>query len=423
MSNILVLSFAISPVKGSEFSVGWNYINHMRKYHQLFVLYAELADDLQMEDYLSGKRNLHNVKFFYCGKKKNLPKKVGVIRDFYESYRETKKLHRKALSIAKNIIETEKIDCVHYLNPIGFKEPSTLWKLDVPYVWGPVQTVSSWPFFSFSYLSIKGKMEFLARLIFHNWHFYFNKTVHKAFRRADAVVAATPFSKIQIEKLIKRTCFYTPENAVDADDFGRTIQYDGGGLKLFFAGSLIDRKGLFLVLGALKELKNRGLLERIELHVFGTGYLENSLKARAQRLGVDSSITWHGFVNRDELQVQMESMHLNVITSLSEATTTILWEASCKGIPTLTLNHCGMQGVLNSQSAFLINVTNAKKIVSDISDTVKLILDNPSKIEEKSKNLGEVVRTNSWSNKELFWNSVYNQAVEMYNVRLGGGLA
>lgn len=64
MSNILVLSFAISPVKGSEYAVGWNYIRHMSKYHKLFVLYAELSENLQINENLwegpQGKENFWN---------------------------------------------------------------------------------------------------------------------------------------------------------------------------------------------------------------------------------------------------------------------------------------------------------------------------------------------------------------------------
>ena len=425
MSNILVLSFAISPIKGSEYAVGWNFVKHMSKYHKLFVLYGELGEGLQMDDYLNGRKKIENVRFFFCGKKKNLPDKCGVFRDFYESYKETKKLHAKALELAKEIVQKEHIDCIHYLNPIGFKEPSTLWKLDSPYVWGPVQATSTWPWGSLPHLSLKGWREFWLRKIFHNLQFYFNANVQKAFKRADVVVAATPFSKDIIEKTFKRKCLYTPENAIEYVENCDVVRYDGDKLQMFFAGSLIDRKGVILLLKALVKVKKQGLLNKIHLHIFGKGYLQEKMQAFSQKYGIANSITWHGMIQRDELQNCIRGMHLHVLPSLGEATSTILWEATNKRIPTLTLNHCGMNGVLNSQSAFLVDIASGKKMIREIANHIMNILNNPQLIEEKSNALESVINQNLWysakgGGKESFWNSVYELAVENYhsNIKL-----
>lgn len=416
MSNILVLSFAISPVKGSEYAVGWNYIRHMSKHHKFFVLYAELSDGLQMDEYLSGKMRINNVLFFSCGKKKNLPQKCGLFRDFFESYKETKKLHTKALSIAKDLIQKEHIDCIHVLNPIGFKEPSELWKLEgIPYVWGPVQAISTWPWGALPYLSFKGMREFWLRKIFHNIQFFFNPRVRKAFKRADVVVAATPFSKKIIDSVFRKKCLYTPENAIESVEKGIIVQYNGDVLQMFFAGSLIDRKGVLLLFHALEKIKKMGLLNKIHLHVFGNGYLTKNLKNFSQQHEFENAITWHGMVNRDTLQKKISGMHLHILPSLGEATPTILWEATAKRIPTLTLNHCGMAGVLNSESAFLVDIDSGKKMISDIADNIVAILNNPSLISEKSSKLIDVINENLWEGpqgKENFWNSVYSKVVE-----------
>ncbi len=418
MSNILVLSFAISPVKGSEYAVGWNYIRHMSKYHKLFVLYAELSENLQMDEYLSGKKKIDNVKFYFCGKKKNLSQKCGLFRDFFGSYMDTKLLHAKALSIAKDLVQKEHIDCIHVLNPIGFKEPSELWKLTgIPYVWGPVQATSAWPWGALPYLSFRGMREFWLRKIFHNIQFFFNPRVRNAFKRADVVVAATPFSKKIIDRVFRKKCLYTPENAIESVEKGTIVQYNGDVLQMFFAGSLIDRKGILLLFHALEKIKKMGLLNRVHLHVFGDGYLSEKLKIFSKKNGLERSITWHGMVDRDTLQQRICCMHLHVLPSLGEATPTILWEATAKRIPTLTLNHCGMAGVLNSESAFLVDINSGKKMVSDIADNIVAILNNPSLISEKSSKLIDVINENLWEGpqgKENFWNCVYQKAIHVF---------
>ena len=42
--NILVLAAFISPTKGSEYSVAWNYVKHMSKYNNLTVVYGASGD-------------------------------------------------------------------------------------------------------------------------------------------------------------------------------------------------------------------------------------------------------------------------------------------------------------------------------------------------------------------------------------------
>ena len=60
MIHILVLAYAISPTRGSEYSVAWNYVTRMSKYHKLTVLYgcsgSHIGDCKEMEKYIVEKR-------------------------------------------------------------------------------------------------------------------------------------------------------------------------------------------------------------------------------------------------------------------------------------------------------------------------------------------------------------------------------
>jgi len=54
--NILILAYLLSPSKGSEYSVAWNYVTHMSKKNNLTVLYGasgnQMGDCDEMEDYI-----------------------------------------------------------------------------------------------------------------------------------------------------------------------------------------------------------------------------------------------------------------------------------------------------------------------------------------------------------------------------------
>jgi len=64
--TILVLAYSISPVRGSEYSVGWNYVKEMSLTNDLIVLYGLAGDHMgdvsEVEDSVLCQ-NMPNVQF------------------------------------------------------------------------------------------------------------------------------------------------------------------------------------------------------------------------------------------------------------------------------------------------------------------------------------------------------------------------
>lgn len=64
--KILLLAYQVSPYRGSEYSVAWNYIKYMSKDNELIVLYGvsdeHLGEINEMEEYLK-KNIVKNVEF------------------------------------------------------------------------------------------------------------------------------------------------------------------------------------------------------------------------------------------------------------------------------------------------------------------------------------------------------------------------
>ena len=61
---------------------------------------------------------------------------------FYPLYN---RWHRRAYKIARNLHARLPFDLAHQLTFCGFREPGYLWKLGVPFVWGPVGGVQNFP--------------------------------------------------------------------------------------------------------------------------------------------------------------------------------------------------------------------------------------------------------------------------------------
>ncbi|OYR54189.1 glycosyl transferase family 1 [Halorubrum sp. Ea1] len=73
-------------------------------------------------------------------------------------------------------------------------------------------------------------------------------------------------------------------------------------VRLLYAGSLRQIKGVDVLFRALPALSDRGV--EAELHVAGTGPLEDRLREIADTLGTGDRIVWHGFLEREELASQ-----------------------------------------------------------------------------------------------------------------------
>jgi len=159
--NILICAHELSPYQGSECSEGWNIVINLSKFHNLYVIYAtgsqkspfsykDAIDDFIKFKSIPNQIKFYNVnqpkltlllsKFNYIISKKNTA--IGNPILYFMGY---KLWHKNAFKKAKEILINEKIDLVHLLNSITFREPGYLWKLNLPYVWGPTGGLSHLP--------------------------------------------------------------------------------------------------------------------------------------------------------------------------------------------------------------------------------------------------------------------------------------
>lgn len=136
-----LLSYEISPYRGSEASVSWNFVIEMSRYVHLIVFYGRFREELN--DYLSS-HVVANVDFVHI-ESPDLTGCHGVSGDI-KHYLSYKRWHKAAAQAIGRYVSAGRIDIVHYLNPIGFKEPGYCWKIKgIPYIWGPVQGVDNRP--------------------------------------------------------------------------------------------------------------------------------------------------------------------------------------------------------------------------------------------------------------------------------------
>lgn len=379
--KVIAVAYGISPYKGSEMAVAWNWVINMSKVlDSIDFIYCRGQEDIQ--HYLE-HNSLENVRFHCCTdyqdktdyfESQSFP--LNIFRELYYN-----KWFEAILPLCKKIITDNSIDLLHYIGPIGFKEPGSFYKLDIPYVWGPMTGVHDWPIKLLPSLSFNGIKEMMIRRVALNTIFWFSRRVKKAFNSAKILLAATPETQKQIYAKVGRHVDLLPENALDKIERVTPISLsESQQLNIFFNGAGYPRKGLKILLDSL-SIKENNLI----VHVFGEGPEVLDEKKYAHQIGVEQKIIWHGILPRKEVQEIMNSCHINVITSASEGNPTIIWECMAKSIPTLSLNHCGMSNVVDLDSGFLVDIASYNQIITAIADIFESIRINPNLIHEKSK--------------------------------------
>lgn len=407
MHNIVVIIYDLSPYRGSEAAVGWNYVIRMRRHCNLTVIYGRGRKD--MERYLS-EHSMPDVRFINIEPKDALKYKRGFLQDYYDTIYYTQ-WHKTIYHKVLQLIDSGEVDLIHHLSLIGFKEPGQLWRIkDVPFVWGPIMCVENRPFALYPVYSFKNKIGALTRRIVHNTWFVIGPRVNRAFKSADKIFAVTPNGLRMIEKFHHRNATYMPENGIVEMLRNTPIKYSGNErLQLIWVGRVFDEsKGLELVLEALSKLQNRNW----HLHAVGEGPLPAKLAHKYSDIA--ENITLHGQISRSEVLKLFQTSHLHIISSLGEATTTVIWEAMSNGIPTMTLDHCGMAGVVCNHCGIKIPIKSYRQVTDLMSHEINNLLEHPHRIEELSTGVLECSKKFLWENRIDTFVNTYNQLISDY---------
>lgn len=93
-------------------------------------------------------------------------------------------------------------------------------------------------------------------------------------------------------------------------------------LRLGYVGSLVRYEGLDLLLAAVARLRAVGI--PLHLDVVGAGPAETALKSIARHLGVNSDVTFHGFLEGDDLECVWQRIDVLVLPRRREPVTELV---------------------------------------------------------------------------------------------------
>lgn len=410
--KILVSAYACSPIRGSEPGMGWGFVEAISKYHDLSVVTEKEKFEPEIEAELQKQPELRErIKFFYV--KKNRHKKMRKIwpPSYYWFY---KAWQRKAFKLAQKLQREENFDVVHQLNMVGFREPGYLWKLDVPFVWGPVGGMGVVPWQFLPSMGLYGAIYFFSWNILNWLHMWFLTRPRKAAAKANkGLIAATPDVKKLILEYWKTDSTVICEVGSEGPNVSQpNTRSNGETLHLSWCGLHVPRKALDLLLEALKDLPPA---INWHLHVVGGGSCTNRWQRKSRRLKLMEKSTWYGWLQKETAISIMAKSHVCIITSLKDLSSTVTIEAMSNGVPIICLDHCGFSDIVTEDCGIKISVSHPRQVVRDIAAAVERLWHDENY--RQSLACGAIKRAAdySWEKKAEDINEVYEHAIRLYD--------
>ena len=421
MKNILILSYQLSPTKGSEYSVAWNYVIRMSKHCNLTVLYGASGDhigDCEEMEHFASKTDLKNVKFI-CVKPNQWTNLLNWFNrhDFfkYTFYWAYKAWQKQVYDIAKNLIKNNHFDLIHFIGPIGYREPGYLWKLGLPYIWGPIGGSNNTNTILQKHTSIPARFKFWLRNRINEVQLRKNRRLKLALKNTHLLLTATTENQNNFEKIWNKKSIYLPENSIVTNISLNTKKFETNKYHFIIVGSLIERKAVHILLEALVQVHHKELLV---VDIVGDGPMRTPLETFSREQCLLNFIKWHGQLPRGEAVKIFNSAHMHIITSLSEANTSVIWEAMSYGVPTMSFDHCGMHDTICDKCGIKIPIRTYEQCVSDLAKNIDYLLEHSEKFEQLAYGVLECAKKYTWNDREHFLLKCYDQALGNFKNRI-----
>lgn len=410
--NILINAYACAPNWGSEQGMAWHWIIELAKMHNLYII-TEGEWKKEIEEAVALLDVKDNIHFYYnpvSDKIRTMCWNQGDWR-FYWYYR---KWQKKTLTIARQICSEHRIDIIHQLNMIGFREPGYLWNIyDTNYVWGPVGGMEIVPLSYLSGMPLSKKTKYIVKNMLNHLQIRYSTRVYKAIHRADIVIAATQGTYNNFVKLHHIKPVYMNEAGCTISEQHTAHNFNKDQLDILWVGRFLDTKKLDIAIRTIAKVKDLPVF----LHIVGSGSdAENAMyQQMADKMGISNNIKWYGKLANKKVQEMMNQMDLFLFTSVLEGTPHVVLEAITNCLPILCIDTCGQGQLVNEAIGWKVPLTNPQQNSTDFAAILRHIIINRDEIKQKSDNCKQRQRELSWENKLVTMNKIYQQLQDAYS--------
>jgi glycosyltransferase involved in cell wall biosynthesis len=324
--RILVFAYACEPVEGSEPGAGWGWARVLAALGDAHVM-TRSNNRQAIEAHLAELPERARLHFHYV----DLPAWARFWKRGQRGVRVYYLLWQlAAVREARRVSRHSPFDLVWHLTLANAWLGSLAWRLNVPFVYGPVGGGVAPPLRLLPTLGFRGVSYEGLRALARAAGRYANPFARLAWRHADLILVQNPETAAWLPRRHREKSVVCP-NALVAPAAAHAVRAHPQ--MALFAARLIPWKGGALAIRAIT------LASGWTLCVCGSGPDERRLRRLTEKLGVTERVRFLGWVAREEvLRLMEEEAQVLLHPSLHDDSPFVVAEAAVRGLPVVGLD-------------------------------------------------------------------------------------
>lgn len=325
-----------------------------------------------------------NLKFRFLGQPK--PYHPNRLLARFQSWFRFLMFTQRLLASAKSWHSEEGFDVAQHVTYTTWRVASPLWRLGIPFIWGPLSGTELFPaschstlsFSSLCFEIIRSIQSFLARK-------------SSAIRACAQSAFCIPVPHQQAQSFIQNLrgsksgvpiChnFFFPETRMRALHTTRPTTSALQPLRAFAAGNLEGRKGVAIALQAIFLAKKAGV--RVEYQVTSRGPELTHLQRLSKRLQLTDQVILGVRFDATDFSAALGTFDIVLLPSLRDGAGLSIMEAMLAGCVPIVADWCGPAEFVTPECGFKIPISNPQIMATQISKVLISLYHNRQRVRD-----------------------------------------
>lgn len=394
--NYLISAYSVNPYKGSEDSIGWNWVLQYEKNYKEGDRIILLTKKFNEKDTRRGLKefNIQHVELVIV----DVPNALNWFREKHSAFHHMYYIlwqHWAWLWVKHSGI---RFDVIHHVTMNDYRIPSELYKAKgAKVIWGPMGGAQVTP----RPLKVYEKNQLVASFReFVNKSCSWNPFYKKALRSYYKIYCINNETQKQISRIVGKDVPLMPELALRDECKNLPIRKGNNDiLKIVFVGRLIGKKGIAFLVDALSLMPTD---MNWELLIFGDGDDRALIEKQIADSGIGKNVKLMGNRPLNQIAEAYQQADVFVLPSLRETSGNVLLEAMAYAVPIVAFDTSFCRLLKEVDCGVFVNTDQALEGIKE--DWCKAIV-TLGQDKELAKQMG--LNGYKYVNSKLTWDEKY----------------
>lgn len=394
--NYLISAYSVNPYKGSEDSIGWNWVLQYEKNYKEGDRIILLTKKFNEKDTRKGLKefNIQHVELVIV----DVPNALNWFREKHSAFHHMYYIlwqHWAWLWVKHSGIH---FDVIHHVTMNDYRIPSEMYKAKgAKVIWGPMGGAQVTP----KPLKVYEKNRLTATFgEFVNKSCSWNPFYKKALRSYYKIYCINNETQKQISHIVGKDVPLMPELAL-RDDYKNLpiLEKTNDILKIVFVGRLIGKKGIAFLVDALSLMPD-GM--DWELLIFGDGDDRILIERQIADSGIEKNVKLMGNRPLNQIAEAYQQADIFVLPSLRETSGNVLLEAMAYAVPIVAFDTSFCRLLKEVECGIFVNTEQALEGIKEDYCKAIVMLGQDKKM---AKQMG--LNGYKYVNSKLTWDEKY----------------